>query len=193
NDILNAAIVYGTGRRAALPDRPATGQTGTTQDFRDAWFMGYTAQLTAGVWVGNDNGKSMNRATGGSLPADIWKQVMRVAHEGLPPLLLPGTVVANPQAEVATWGVQAASSHLPRVVEAKDMLASQRTPDASERRYSAVSASSPPASHPASGIGSDFIEKALETTPLDGKAAERATMPEASTAQSGGVPSSSWW
>ena len=104
NDMLNAAVVYGTGRRAALPDRPAAGKTGTTQDFRDAWFMGYTAQFAAGVWVGNDNGTPMNHATGGSLPAEIWKQVMRIAHEGLPPLLLPGTVVANPEAEAAAWG-----------------------------------------------------------------------------------------
>ena len=82
NDMMNAVVVYGTGERAALPDQPVAGKTGTTQDFRDAWFIGYTSHLTAGVWVGNDNGKPMNRATGGSLPAEIWNQVMRVAHEG---------------------------------------------------------------------------------------------------------------
>ena len=91
--MLNAVVVYGTGRRAALPDQPAAGKTGTTQDFRDAWFVGYTSQLTAGVWIGNDDGKPMNRATGGSLPAEIWNQVMRVAHEGKAPSPLPGTVI----------------------------------------------------------------------------------------------------
>ena len=89
---MNAVVVYGTGRRAALPDQPAAGKTGTTQDFRDAWFVGYTSHLTAGVWIGNDDGKPMNRATGGSLPAEIWNQVMRVAHEGQAPTALPGTI-----------------------------------------------------------------------------------------------------
>ncbi len=191
NDMLNGAVVYGTGRRAALPDRPAAGKTGTTQDFRDAWFMGYTAQLTAGVWVGNDNGKSMNRATGGSLPAEIWRQVMRAAHEGLPPLLLPGTVTANPEAELVTWGALAQGSHLPRVVEAKDMQSLQR---ASTVGPAAYSASVPQTAHPASGIGEDFIAKALATTSGgDGNSGSQTDRPASPTAQNGLFPFSNWW
>lgn len=89
NDMLRATLVSGTGKRAALPDHPAAGKTGTSQEFRDAWFVGYTAYLTAGVWIGNDNGAPMNNVRGGTLPAEIWRQIMTVAHQGLPPRALP--------------------------------------------------------------------------------------------------------
>jgi penicillin-binding protein 1A len=85
NDMLGAVLVSGTGRRAALPDRPAAGKTGTSQDFRDAWFVGYTGTFTAGVWVGNDDRRPMSRVMGGSLPARLWRDVMMAAHEGHPP------------------------------------------------------------------------------------------------------------
>lgn len=90
SDMLHTAVMSGTGRRALLPRHPAAGKTGTTQEFRDAWFVGYTAQLVAGVWVGNDDGKPMNKVVGGGLPARIWREVMLAAHERLPPGDLPG-------------------------------------------------------------------------------------------------------
>ena len=89
NDMLQATVGWGTGRRAD-PGRPAAGKTGTSQDFRDAWFLGFTADLVAGVWVGNDDGKPMKEVTGGSLPADIWKGVMVRALDGVPPRSLQG-------------------------------------------------------------------------------------------------------
>ncbi|MEZ5817820.1 MAG: PBP1A family penicillin-binding protein [Hyphomicrobiaceae bacterium] len=89
NTMLNAAIVSGTGRRAAFPTHQTAGKTGTTQDFRDAWFVGYTAHLVAGVWFGNDDGSPMNRVTGGSLPALVWRDVMQAAHASLLPRALP--------------------------------------------------------------------------------------------------------
>ncbi len=92
NDMLNAALVSGTGRRAALPKHPAAGKTGTSQDFRDAWFVGFTAHFVAGVWVGNDDRHAMNRVMGGNLPARLWREVMMLAHEGYAPAPLPGTV-----------------------------------------------------------------------------------------------------
>ena len=64
NDMLDAVLVSGTGKRAALAGHPAAGKTGTSQDFRDAWFVGYTQQLVAGVWVGNDDGRAMNKVDG---------------------------------------------------------------------------------------------------------------------------------
>jgi penicillin-binding protein 1A len=82
-DMLSAVLVSGTGRRAALASHPAAGKTGTSQDFRDAWFIGYTAHFTGGVWVGNDDGRPMNRVMGGSLPAKLWHDVMTIAHEGM--------------------------------------------------------------------------------------------------------------
>jgi penicillin-binding protein 1A len=95
NEMLNAALISGTGRRAALPRHPAAGKTGTTQSFRDAWFVGYTAHLTTGVWIGNDDGSAMKRVAGGGLPADIWREVMLAAHEGREPLPLAGTAVVG--------------------------------------------------------------------------------------------------
>ena len=82
NDMLGAVLTAGTGKRASLAGHPAAGKTGTSQDFRDAWFVGYTQQLVAGVWVGNDDGRAMNKVMGGSLPARLWHDVMLVALEG---------------------------------------------------------------------------------------------------------------
>jgi penicillin-binding protein 1A len=95
NDMLNAVLVTGTGKRAALPRHPAAGKTGTSQDFRDAWFVGYTAHFVAGVWVGNDDRRPMNRVMGGNFPARLWREVMLLAHDGLTPRALPGTVPAG--------------------------------------------------------------------------------------------------
>ncbi len=89
NAVLAAVVREGTGRAAALT-RPAAGKTGTSQDFRDAWFVGYTADLVAGVWIGNDDGMPMARITGGGLPARLWRTIMTEAHKGLSPAPLPG-------------------------------------------------------------------------------------------------------
>lgn len=83
NNMLAAVMAKGTGKNALL-DRPAAGKTGTTSDYRDAWFVGYTADLVAGVWMGNDNGSPMDEVTGGGLPAHMWKSFMLHAHQDLP-------------------------------------------------------------------------------------------------------------
>lgn len=101
SSMLNTALVSGTGRRAALQHHAAAGKTGTSQDYRDAWFLGYTAHLAAGVWVGNDNGEPMSRVMGGGLPAAIWKSVMQSAHERLAPEPLPGLATDTAQSEAA--------------------------------------------------------------------------------------------
>ncbi len=90
NDMLSSVVSWGTGKAAQI-DRRAAGKTGTSQDFRDAWFVGYTGELVTGVWFGNDNGAPMNKVTGGSLPAQLWKRVMSSALEGVAPQVLPGT------------------------------------------------------------------------------------------------------
>jgi penicillin-binding protein 1A len=98
NDMLNAVLISGTGRRAALLLHPASGKTGTTQEFRDAWFVGYTAHWIGGVWVGNDDRRPMHKVSGGSLPARLWREIMGPAHEGKTPTALPGTVPIAPLA-----------------------------------------------------------------------------------------------
>ena len=87
NQMLAGVISHGTGRAAKI-GRPAAGKTGTSQDYRDAWFLGYTNQLVAGVWLGNDNGAPMRRVTGGGAPARLWKDFMTTAHKGMPVLAL---------------------------------------------------------------------------------------------------------
>jgi penicillin-binding protein 1A len=91
NDMMNATLVSGTGRQGALPDQIAGGKTGTSQNSRDAWFVGYTAHYVCGVWVGNDDGSKMRNVTGGALPAHIWHDIMAYAHQGKQPIALPGT------------------------------------------------------------------------------------------------------
>ena len=86
--MLTGVLQYGTGKAADF-GRPAGGKTGTTNDYRDAWFMGFTGQMTAGVWFGNDNNTPMSKVTGGGYPARVWKQFMQAAHQGLPVKDLP--------------------------------------------------------------------------------------------------------
>ena len=89
NRMMRETILSGTARNAALPGWPAAGKTGTSQDFRDAWFVGYTAHLVTGVWIGNDDSTPMKKATGSGLPVDIWARYMKPAHQAVPVEDLP--------------------------------------------------------------------------------------------------------
>jgi len=100
-DLMRATVAWGSGK-GADPGRPAAGKTGTSQDFRDAWFIGFTADLVAGVWLGNDDGTPMKHVTGGSLPARLWGRIMARTLEGVGPKPLPGgesTAVADAAAD----------------------------------------------------------------------------------------------
>ena len=90
NEMMAQTLTIGTAHKATLPGWPAAGKTGTSQDFRDAWFIGYTAHLVTGVWLGNDDGTPTKKVTGGGLPVDIWSRFMRGAHQGVPVAALPG-------------------------------------------------------------------------------------------------------
>jgi penicillin-binding protein 1A len=89
NAMMQETLSIGTAHKAVLPGWPAAGKTGTSQDFRDAWFIGYTANLVTGVWLGNDDNSPMKKVTGGGLPVDIWSRFMRDAHQGVPVANLP--------------------------------------------------------------------------------------------------------
>jgi len=89
NAMMEQTLAVGTARHASLPGWTAAGKTGTSQDFRDAWFVGYTPYLVTGVWLGNDDGTPTKHVTGGSLPVDIWSRFMRDAHKGVPVVTLP--------------------------------------------------------------------------------------------------------
>ena len=81
--MMQGVIEHGTGKRAAI-GRPAAGKTGTTTNSRDAWFMGFTPDYVAGVWLGDDRNRPLNGLTGGDLPAEAWARFMTTAHQGLP-------------------------------------------------------------------------------------------------------------
>ncbi|MGJ0507853.1 MAG: transglycosylase domain-containing protein [Methylocystis sp.] len=84
NDMMQETLLTGTARKAELPGWQAAGKTGTSQDFRDAWFIGYTSRLITGVWLGNDDSSPTKKASGGNLPVEIWSRYMSIAHKGLP-------------------------------------------------------------------------------------------------------------
>ena len=90
NAMMQETLLAGTARKAELPGWPAAGKTGTSQDFRDAWFIGYTGHLVTGVWLGNDNSSPTKKTTGGGIPVEIWSKFMKAAHQGVPVVGLPG-------------------------------------------------------------------------------------------------------
>jgi penicillin-binding protein 1A len=91
--LMSEVTATGTGKAARLEDRPTAGKTGTTQDFHDAWFVGFTADLVCGVWIGNDDNRRMIKATGGTLPARIFHAFMSDAEQGLPVRPLTGSAL----------------------------------------------------------------------------------------------------
>jgi penicillin-binding protein 1A len=92
NSMLQETLLIGTARHAELPGWQAAGKTGTSQDYRDAWFVGYTSQLVTGVWLGNDDNSPTRKTSGGNLPVNIWSKYMRTALQGVSPTPLPGVM-----------------------------------------------------------------------------------------------------
>ncbi|HKG76029.1 MAG TPA: PBP1A family penicillin-binding protein [Beijerinckiaceae bacterium] len=95
-DLLQAVVSEGTGKAARLTNVPAAGKTGTTQEYRDAWFIGFTPDLVVGVWIGNDDNTPMNKVVGGDMPARIWHDfVERAGPVAQKPPLAQRTTPAN--------------------------------------------------------------------------------------------------
>ncbi len=103
NRMLMKVTTEGTGK-AAILDRPAAGKTGTSQNFRDAWFVGFTADLVTGIWMGNDDASPTRKVTGGSLPARTWQSYMTAAHTGVPARSLPETDLRVTPPQEGFWG-----------------------------------------------------------------------------------------
>ena len=122
--MLRDVVERGTGRAARLPRHIAGGKTGTSQGFRDAFFVGHTAHLIAGVWFGNDNNKPTKKVTGGLIPAAVWKQFMIAALRDLPRRALPG------QPDYL--------ASLPLAIPTPTFRPGQRGPSLSDRRQTAA-------------------------------------------------------
>ena len=101
NQMMRETVRIGTAQKAQIPGWQPAGKTGTSQDFRDAWFIGYTAHLLTGVWVGNDDATPTKKVTGGGLPVEIWSRFMKVAHQGIAVASLPG-ISSGPLAAIFT-------------------------------------------------------------------------------------------
>ncbi|WP_027531105.1 transglycosylase domain-containing protein [Bradyrhizobium sp. WSM3983] len=115
--MMSHVVSEGTARRAALDGIPTAGKTGTTNAYRDAWFVGYTGNFTCAVWYGNDDYSPTNRMTGGSLPAQTWHDIMVVAHQGVEVREIPGIGMGQklPPERIANAQANAA----PKVLETK--------------------------------------------------------------------------
>jgi penicillin-binding protein 1A len=139
NSMLHDVVMQGTATRAQLGYAPVAGKTGTNANFRDAWFLGFSAHYVTGVWVGNDDntpmdGSKANAVTGGRVPAPAWKRIMDVAEEGLTPEGLPGVPMDDTYKAVPPVG---ANPVTPSANEAVPAAVDPALPDLTAEGYGA--------------------------------------------------------
>jgi penicillin-binding protein 1A len=183
NGMLQDVVESGTGKRAHLAGHATAGKTGTSQDFRDAWFIGYTAHFTGGVWTGNDNGEPMRKATGGNLPALIWNRIMAQAHVGKDSMPLAGLdALGKPGGEAASGAYASESAAPPELLPWKmpTKVPPNAKPKAKTEKRAGINV------FPGTRIDEDFVARALAglSETEEGNAPTRAgpLMDERSTA-----------
>jgi penicillin-binding protein 1A len=128
NMMMNKVVEEGTARRAILDGIKAAGKTGTTNSYRDAWFVGFTGNFICGVWFGNDDYKVMNQMTGGSLPAQTWHEIMAFAHQGVEIKPIPGLGGGAPARAVVAEGKPNAPA--PEITGGRPSVLTRRGADA---------------------------------------------------------------
>jgi penicillin-binding protein 1A len=151
NSMLMQVVQSGTGKNARLPFDTA-GKTGTTQNLRDAWFIGYSSDYVAGVWMGNDDATSMDKIAGGSLPALIWKEFMRAAEAGRSPDNIPSTSsgflgMPAPESGGGTWDSIINSFGVVSEGEKRDLTPHER--DLTPQEYQGPTIGTEPVNQPA--------------------------------------------
>ena len=158
--MLCRVVEAGTGTAARLPGRDAGGKTGTTQDYRDAWFVGFTIGHVAGVWIGNDDNSPMRKVTGGTVPAQIWKAVMLTAEAQTPASALdrssPPAAIESQQVTAPVYlddpmqgsTIDSATYHMPEIaaVETQPPISTPAPASAAVPAPVIASVSAPPAS-----------------------------------------------
>ena len=120
NAMFHEVMISGTGSKVNIPGWEVGGKSGTTQDFRDAWFVGFTARLVTAVWLGNDDNSQMKRVFGSGLPAEIWGKYMKAAHAGAQPAPLPGGLWRSGPRSIFDNGAPVASTRPPANTQTAD-------------------------------------------------------------------------
>lgn len=142
NTMMQETLLTGTARKASLPGWQAAGKSGTSQEFRDAWFIGYTSHLIAGVWLGNDDNSPTRKVSGGKLPVEIWSRFMRLAHQGVPPQPLAGGIwqlspappapvsAASPGSPLSPFSIPVAAGEAARTIHQPSSMGGPPVPPA---------------------------------------------------------------